>query len=74
MRPVQQSDKYFGFDIPSDDEEEDDTITKLAESICVGDCQVKNESESRTKCIGMAFASARSFVLLKMPINCKLSI
>lgn len=52
MRPVQQSDKYFGFDIPSDDEEEDDTITKLAESICVGDCQVKNESESRTKCIG----------------------
>jgi hypothetical protein len=24
----------------------------MSESICVGDCQVKNESESRTKCIG----------------------
>ncbi|XP_076070765.1 uncharacterized protein LOC143042366 [Mytilus galloprovincialis] len=47
------SDKYFGFDIPSDSDDEDDTIRKIAESISVGDDSVDSMASLKPKMSSM---------------------
>ncbi|XP_052087161.1 uncharacterized protein LOC127724271 [Mytilus californianus] len=50
---LMSADKYFGFDIPSDSDDEDDTIRKIAESISVGEDSVDSISSVKPKMSSM---------------------